>query len=153
MKWKSGLLGGVEESKEEHPLTKLQMDVGEETDDKNATPVATESCRLDTGHDDKVRRKYYCLHRLMKMWDNGLKSWMVFTKYVDLVCISRLHNNVVVNLLPASPNFCNNTRRRYNLFWRDGLPRRGNQIAENTQWVHSFIFWSCAEQNAACERS
>lgn len=77
MKWKTRLIGGVEESKEEPSLTKPQMDVEEDTNDKNATPIATEICRLDTGDGDKVRRKNSCVYKLVMMWDNGFKLWFL----------------------------------------------------------------------------
>ena len=88
MKRKTNLIGGVEESKEEPSLTKPQMDVGEVTNDKNATPIATESCRLDTGDGDKVRQKNSCGYKLVKMWDNGFESCVVFLTCIDIPLVS-----------------------------------------------------------------
>lgn len=61
MNWKSKLMEGMEAVNMLKAATQLQTDVGEETKEKNATKVATRSCRLDEDHKDKVRRIFYQL--------------------------------------------------------------------------------------------
>ena len=59
MKWKSKLMEGVEEVNVLKPATQFQMDVGEETKEKNLANVATQSCRLDEDHNDRVRHIFF----------------------------------------------------------------------------------------------
>ena len=104
--------------------TQLQTDVGEETKEKNATKVATRSCRLDEDHKDKVRRIFYQL-------STGVETGRYFWAEDNILdmCRSRLETCLHNWMCNCKSSYCplhvlsraKVWRNVFNEFWRKSL--------------------------------